>query len=116
MNVFLTNQQRRTSLWRTYHSTAYAALCTWLYNKTDSFFLQSETSISPPSVELKSSFDFDLSNQSYYLLLALGALDSSSGNIGYHTGGQLMSGDKVNLAEFSAPPIDKNLLITLHAG
>ena len=27
-----------------------------------------------------------------------------------------MSGDKVNLAEFSAPQMDKNLLITLHAG
>ena len=65
---------------------------------------------------LKSSVDFDLSNESYYLLLALGGLDSSTGNIGYHTGGQLMSGDKVNLAEFSAPQMDKNLLITLHAG
>ena len=65
---------------------------------------------------LKSSVDFDLSNESYYLLLALGPLDGSTGNIGYHTGGQLMSGDKVNLAEFSAPQIDKNLLITLHAG
>ena len=67
-------------------------------------------------MELKSSIDFDLSNESYYLLLALGPLDSSTGNIGYHSGGQLMSGDKVNLAEFSAPPVDKNLLITLHAG
>ena len=34
----------------------------------------------------------------------------------YVLGGQLMSGDKVNLAEFSAPQMDKNVLITLHAG
>ena len=88
----------------------------WSYNKNRSIPFQSETSITPPSVGLKSSIDFDLSNKSYYLLLVLGPLDDSTGNIGYHTGGQLMSKDKVNLAEFSAPQIDKNMLITLHAG
>ena len=43
---------------------------------------QSETSITPPSLRDDSSVDFDLSNQSYYLLLALGPLEGS--NIGYH--------------------------------
>merc|ERR1712212_310402 len=80
------------------------------------FLRESETSITPPSLGFRSSVDFDLSNQSYYLLLALGPVDGGTGNIGYHTGGQLMSGDKVNLAEFSAPQTDKNVLITLHAG
>ena len=73
---------------------------------------QSLTSITPPSSD--ASVDFDLGNQSYYLLLALGPL-GGNGNIAYHNT-YLMSGDKVNLAEFSAPQMDKNLLITLHAG
>ena len=77
-----------------------------------SLLFQSLTSITPPSSD--ASVDFDLSNQSYYLLLALGPL-GGNGNIAYHNT-YLMSGDKVNLAEFSAPQMDKNLLITLHAG
>ena len=118
-------------------------------------FSQSETSITPPTLGDDSSVNFDLSNQSYYLLLALGPMEGS--NIGYHivdcstqlthdfvfvfvfhdkyqsskydkyksskyekpryhSGGQVVSGDKVNLAEFSAPQMDKNVLITLHAG
>ena len=60
---------------------------------------------------LKSSVDFDLSNESYYLLLALGPVDGSKGNIGYHTGGQLMSGDKVNLAEFSPNPCNPAMFL-----
>jgi len=78
------------------------------------FLRESETSIAPPSLGDDSSVDFDLSNQSYYLLLALGPMEGT--NIGYHSGGQVVSGDKVNLAEFSAPQMDKNVLITLHAG
>ena len=99
MNVFtkrlVTNQGRRNLLWRTYHASQqprhYAAFCTWSYNKTNQLFLlQAETSITPPSLGYRSSVDFDLSNQSYYLLLALGPVDSSTGNIGYHSGGQLI--------------------------
>ena len=42
------------------------------------------TTVTPPSHE--ESKDFDLSNESYYLLLALGPL-GKDGNIDYHTGG-----------------------------
>ena len=64
--------------------------------------------------------------------MALGPL-GKDGNIDYHTGGWVqsktgtkddlsllnrvkVSGDKVNLAEFAAPQMDKHILITLHAG
>lgn len=70
------------------------------------------TNITIPSSGLSATFD--LATTSYYLLLALGPVDSNN-HIGPHTQ-RVPSEDKVNLGTYGAVSTASRIMIILHAG
>ena len=83
---------------------------------TCTFHRESVTNIPIPSMRAGSSNKtyFDLDNNQYFLLLALGPVSSSSGTILKHTTTSV-TGHAVDLTSFSSVGADQATMIKLHA-
>ena len=73
------------------------------------FEVDSVMSVTPPNDDPKR--DFDLSDQRYHLLLALGPMQS--GNLGQHTQ-RIASGSPVDFKSFEAIQAQSNILLRVH--
>lgn len=77
-------------------------------------FFQSVLTIPIPNTD-NTTRTFNLSNESYYLLLAFGDLEADTGNIAFHKA-YVASGETVDLGSFGSVATAGHTLIAIHAG